>query len=243
MNNQQTIEQMNEMKLYGMLRAFQTTMETNQLQSFTPDQMISQLIQAEWEDRQQRRITRNLKAAHFRYQAVVEDIDFLHARNLDKNLMLRLADCSYLDKKENVLITGLTGVGKSYIASALGNQACLKGYKVVYFNTGKLFSMLKRAKADASYHKVISRIEKQDLLILDDFGLQPLDNEKRLALMEIIEDRIGIKSTIITAQVPVAKWYDIIGENTIADAILDRLVHDSHRIQLEGESMRKKRRK
>ena len=137
------------------------------------------------------------------------------------------------------MITGCTGIGKSYIASALGNQACLKGYKVFYTNITKLFAKLKMMKADGSYLREISRIEKQDLLILDDFGLQPLDNQNRAALMELIEDRHGRKSTIITSQLPVKEWYDVIGEKTLADAILDRLVHDANRVDIDGDSMRK----
>ncbi|MEH6705213.1 MAG: ATP-binding protein, partial [Galbibacter orientalis] len=143
--------------------------------------------------------------------------------------------------KENILITGSTGVGKSFIASALGYQACSLGYKVKYYNINKLFGKLKSAKADGSYLKEIDRIEKQDLIILDDFGLQQLDNTKRQAFMEIIEDRHGKKSTIIASQLPVINWHEIIGEQTIADAILDRLVHSAHRVDLKGESMRKKR--
>ena len=161
-------------------------------------------------------------------------------RNLDKNQLMRLADCNFIRKHENVLITGSTGIGKSYIASAIGNQACMLGHKVLYANTAKLFSRLKMAKSDGSYIKEISKIEKQDLLILDDFGLQPMDNQMRSVLMEIIEDRHGNRSTIITSQLPVAKWYDVIGDSTLADAILDRLVHESHRVELIGESLRRK---
>ena len=155
-------------------------------------------------------------------------------------MMMRFADCSFVEKHENVLITGSTGIGKSFVASALGNQACMLGYSVIYANAAKLFSKLKMTKADGSYVKEIVRIEKQDLLIIDDFGLQPLDAQNRNMLLEIMEDRHGNRSTIITSQLPVAKWYDVIGEQTIADAILDRIVHDAHRIELIGESLRKK---
>jgi len=147
---------------------------------------------------------------------------------------------SFINKGENILITGATGVGKSYLSSALGHQACQSGYKTLYFNTQKLFSRLKMLKADGSYTKEISRMEKYDLLILDDFGLAPLDSTARMFLLEIIEDRHGRKSTIISSQLPVAKWYEVIGESTIADAILDRMVHTAHRIELKGESLRKK---
>jgi DNA replication protein DnaC len=159
---------------------------------------------------------------------------------LEKNQILRFAECKFINNGENILITGSTGIGKSYLASALGNQACTLGYKVYYSNATKLFSKLKMTKADGSYIREISRIEKQDLLILDDFGIQPLDNQSRSALMEIIEDRHGKRSTIITSQLPVKEWYDVIGEKTVSDAILDRLVHDAHRIELIGESLRRK---
>ena len=151
-----------------------------------------------------------------------------------------MSDGSFLEKKENILITGATGVGKSYLSSALGHQACQLGYRTLYFNTQKLFTRLKMLKADNSYVREISRIEKYDLLILDDFGLAPLDSVARMILLEIIEDRHDRKSTIISSQLPVAKWYEVIGESTIADAILDRMVHTAHRIELKGESLRKK---
>jgi DNA replication protein DnaC len=154
--------------------------------------------------------------------------------------VLRLADGSFIDKKENILITGATGVGKSYLASAFGHQACQLGYRTLYFNTQKLFSKLKMMKADGSYTREMTKIEKYELLILDDFGLQQLDNTARMILLEIIEDRHGRKSTIIASQLPVAKWYEIIGDSTVADAILDRMVHTAHRLELKGESLRKK---
>ena len=154
---------------------------------------------------------------------------------------MRFAECHFINKAENILITGSTGIGKSYIASAIGNQACSLGYKVLYASSDKLFSRLKMAKADGSYIKEIARIEKQDLLIIDDFGMQPFDNGSRGALMEIIEDRHGKRSSIITSQLPVKKWHDTIGEKTVADAILDRIVHDAHRIELAGESLRKRK--
>jgi DNA replication protein DnaC len=171
----------------------------------------------------------------------LEQIQYEGHRAIDKNQIERLAQCNFIAKHENILISGSTGTGKSYLASALGHQACLLGYKTLYFNTSKLFSILKMAKADGSYTKEINRIEKQQLLIIDDFGIQPLDALNRAALMEIIEDRHEKASTIITAQVPVSKWHEVIGETTIADAIMDRIVHGAHRIALTGESMRKKK--
>ena len=230
---------MSQMKLYGMQRAYQTLMETGQQHALTNDEAISLLIQSEWEEREGRKVDRYLKNARFRYQASIEELDFDSSRSLDKTLIMRLAEGSFIKRKEDVLLTGPTGVGKSFLASALGHQACHNGYRVIYFNTQRLFARLKMSKGDGSYFKEIARIEKQDVLILDDFGLAPLDNHQRDALMEIIEDRHGIKSTIISSQLPVSSWYEIIGESTIADAILDRLVHKAHRIELQGGSMRK----
>jgi DNA replication protein DnaC len=239
--NEQTLQKMKQMKFYGMTTAFRTTIQEGRSSALTADEMVSLLIDAEWDDRNNRRIDRNLRNARFRYKANLEQTYFDIDRNLDKNLFIRLSECTYIDRNENVMVTGSTGIGKSYLASALGNQACTLGYKVLYSNSSKLFSKLKMAKADGSYLKEISRIEKLDLLILDDFGLLPLDSYSRATLMEIIEDRHGKRSTIISSQLPIPQWYDIIGEATVADAILDRLVHDAHRIELQGESLRKRK--
>lgn len=240
MNNSETLEKMSSMKFHGMKQAFELSMEVNQSGKMTSDELIAILIEAEYNDRQNRRLERLLKAAKFRYRASVEEIDFSHNRNLNKNEILRLASCDFISKKESIIITGPTGVGKSYLASALGHQACINGYKVLYYNIYKLFTRLKMLKADASDIMEKAKIEKHDLLILDDFGLQELDTENRLSLLEIIEDRHGRKSTIITSQLPVLKWHEAIGDETIADAILDRIVHTAHRIELKGGSLRKK---
>lgn len=238
--NEATLQKMKQMKFYGMAQMFRTSLEDGRMTALTSDEIISMLIESEWDDRNNRRIERNVRNARFRYKANLEQIYFDINRNLDKNQIIRLGECTFINRHENILITGSTGIGKSYVASAIGNQACTLGYKVCYVNTAKLLSKLKMAKADGSYIKEVARIEKQDLLILDDFGLQPFDNNGRSILMEIIEDRHGKKSTIITSQVPVSHWYDLIGEQTIADAILDRIVHDAHRLELIGESLRKR---
>jgi DNA replication protein DnaC len=239
--NETTLAKMRQMKLFGMYGAFKSAIETGKTDSYTMDEFIAHITEAEWDDRQNRKISRTVSNARFRYKAAVEGITYDPSRNIDKNKIIRLAECDYINKAENILITGSTGVGKSYISSALGHQACIEGYKVIYFNMDKLLSRLKMAKADGSYLKEVAKIERQHLVILDDFGLQQLDNQSCLMLLEIIEDRNNKKSMIITSQLPVERWYDIIGEKTVADAIMDRLAYQSHRVELKGESMRKKR--
>ena len=239
--NESTLVRMNQMKLYGMHGAFKTAIETGKTDHYTIDQFMAMLIQAEWDDRNNRKTDRMVKNARFHYNASVEDIIYDDSRNINRNSIIRLADCEYIKQNENLLITGSTGVGKSYIATALGYQACIEGYRVMYYNTTKLFAKLKMAKADGSYLKEMAKLERQHLIILDDFGLQPLDNQNRLILMELIEDRNCKGSVMVTSQIPIKGWYNLIGEKTIADAIMDRLVHQSHRIELAGESMRRKK--
>ena len=210
-------------------------------EQLTADLLIAQLIEAESLSRSHKKMVGNIKAAKFRYQAAIEEIEYTQERNLDKNTILRLANTSFIKRGENVLITGSTGCGKSYIASALGYQACQMGLKVAYYSMSKLLQRLQLSKGDGSFIKELAKIEKQDVIILDDFGLQALDSQNRITLLEIIEDRHNNGSVIVTSQIPVQGWYDIIGEKTIADAILDRLIHQSHRLELKGESMRKKR--
>jgi len=239
--NESTTTKMKQMKLFGMHAAFRTAIETGKTDHYTIDQFMSMMIDAEWDERHNRRIERIIKNARFHYKSSIESINFDESRNLERNQILRLAECDFIEKNENVLITGSTGVGKSYVATALAYQACINGYKVSYFNTSKLFTKLKMAKADGSYLRELAKIEKQDVILLDDFGLQALDSQNRITLLEIIEDRHNKGSIIVTSQIPVQGWYDIIGEKTIADAVLDRLIHQSHRIELHGESMRKKK--
>ena len=239
--NTNTLDKLRKLKFFGMFHAFKSSLETGKTNDYTADELLAHLVDIEWEYRQNRRIDRQLLYARFRYKASVEEIHYHADRSIDRNQVMRLADCTFIDRNENLLITGSTGIGKSYVASAIGHQACILGYKVFYASTPKLFAKLKMAKADGSYMKEVTRIERQQLLILDDFGIQPFDAQSRAALMEIIEDRHGKTSLIITSQLPVSKWHEVIGEKTIADAILDRIVHDAHRLELTGESLRKKR--
>ncbi|MEI6021481.1 MAG: IS21-like element helper ATPase IstB [Bacteroidota bacterium] len=234
------LTKMRQMRLLGMAKAFHLTLESGKNEKFTPDEMITHLIDSEWDERYNRKLDRTLQSARFRYKASIEELSFENKR-IDKNQILRLADCEFVKQKENIIITGSTGIGKSFIASALGHQACALGYRVLYQHSTKLFGRMKIAKADGSYLKELAKIEKQQVLLIDDFGIQPLDAQSRLTLMEIMEDRHGKSSTIITSQIPVNKWHEVIGEETIADAILDRIIHDAHRIEMKGDSLRKKR--
>lgn len=237
----ETLEKLKKLRLLGMARAYETSLENVKFATLSADELVNMLIEAEWDDRLNRNIERRLRNARFRYQSCMESIDYQAERNLDRGQIMRFAECNFIRKHENIIITGSTGIGKSYIATAIGHQACTLGFKVYYANLGKLFSRLKMGKADGSYLREISKIERQDLLIIDDFGLVPIDTQNRSALMEIVEDRHKRSSMIITAQLPVNCWHEVIGEKTIADAILDRIVHDAHRVELRGESLRKSR--
>jgi DNA replication protein DnaC len=232
--------QLNRLRLHGMSRSWQALLETRKSHELTLSEGLELLLQAEEQDRADRRFDQLKKNARFRYQASIEELRLEASRGLDKGLILSLASGDYLAKAESVLISGATGCGKSFLASALGHQACAQGYKVAYYNVQKLLLRTKMARLDGSIYKFFEKISKTDLLILDDFGLTHLEQQQRLDLMELIEDRHAKASTIIASQLPVANWYDVIGEETIADAILDRLVHSSYRIELKGESLRKK---
>lgn len=232
--------QLGHLRLHGMGQSWKAMTETRQHQELTLEQGLEILLQAEQLERENRRFDRLQKNARFRYQASVEEIRYDGSRGIDRSLITRLATGEYLTKGESVLITGATGCGKSFIASALGNQACAQGHKVLYFSTQKLMMKAKMARAEGTVYSFFETLSKTSLLILDDFGLTHLEHQQQLDLMEIIEDRHARCSTIIASQLPVANWFDVIGEETIADAILDRLVHTSHRIELKGESLRKK---
>jgi len=239
MNKNQTIEKMKSMRLNAMAQMHQHHLQNNLYNDSTPDEYIALLADHEWEDRQNKKIQRLLIQAHFRQKATIAEVNYAAVRNLDKNMFNRLSTLDFIAKKQNLILTGASGVGKSYLAQAIGHQACQMGLKTQYYITARLFNRLKLSKVDGTYGKELKRLMKIDLLILDDFGLQAFDNHAREALMDIIEDRFNSKTTIVSSQIPVSAWYDIIGEGTIADAILDRLVNSSHRIDLKGESLRK----
>lgn len=238
MNDIQT--QLNQMRLHGMAAAYQTLTETRQLQKLDLNEGLDLLLQSEALDRQNRRFKRLEYKADFRYKASIEELKTDAARGLSSQLIATLATGNYIKNGESVLITGATGCGKSFLASALGHQACLQGLSVAYYNAQKLMHQLKLSRLDGTIIRLFEKLSKTRLLIIDDFGLTHLEHQHQIDLMEIIEDRHAKMSTIIASQLPVASWFDVISEETIADAILDRLVHTSHRIELKGESLRKK---
>jgi DNA replication protein DnaC len=240
MDNYQTIEKLRQMRLSGAMAELHLQhIKNNKSNDATPDEYLALLTEHEWDSRQNQKVNRLIKQAGFKQKADIAGVDYTAPRNLDKNMFNRLATLDFIKRKENIIITGASGVGKSYLAQAIGHHACVTGDRVIYTNTARLFTRLKLSKTDGTYIKELIKLQKVNLLILDDFGLQAFDNMSREMLMDIIDDRYNKMSTIISSQIPVSVWYDIIGEGTIADAILDRIVNSSHRINLKGESMRK----
>jgi DNA replication protein DnaC len=236
---QETINKLKAMKLSGMVEELKRQINTPQYQELSFEERLGHLVEQEWLNREERRFARRLKEAKLRQRATVEEIDFHTPRNLNKSLILELSTCNWLKHKHNLIITGPTGVGKTYIACALGHRACALGYRVRYYRLPMLLSELALSKGDGSYLKLIKNLSKAQLLILDDWGLNQLNKAEALDLLEVIEERHQISSTLVVSQVPVDLWYKLIGDGTVADAILDRLVHNSYRIEMEGESMRR----
>jgi len=236
-----TLEKLESLRLTGMLTALQEQMGMDDINDLSFEERLGLLVDREAVCRESRRLKTRLRKAKLRHDAAVEDIDFRHPRGLDKSLVLRLTDCNWLKNHENLIITGPTGVGKSYLACAFAQKACRTGYSAIYLRTSRLFENLGLAKGDGRYIKLLTGFAKTDLLVLDDFGLAKLNREHQHDLLEILEDRHGLKSTLVTSQLPVEHWHEQIGDPTMADAILDRLVHSAHKIQLKGGSMRKKK--
>ncbi len=236
----QTIDKMKQLRLHQMANIHHQRITENLHQDYSIDEYTNLLVDQEWEDRQNRKMERLIQSAKFKIPASISQIDYKSNRGLDRDVVNKLALLGFIKHKQNVILTGPAGVGKSFIAQALGYQACINGIKTLYQNTARFLAILKFAKIDGTYLKHLAKLNKINLLILDDFGLQKLDNVEREVLMDLIEDRHDRSSTMIASQIPISKWYDVIGEGTIADAILDRIVHSAHRITLKGESLRKK---
>nr|WP_320010896.1 IS21-like element helper ATPase IstB [uncultured Desulfobulbus sp.] len=236
-----TLEKLYTLRFTGMAAALDEQMQMNSLADMSFEERLGLLLDREITARETRRLQTRLRAAKLRQDGCIEDIDFRHPRGLDKSLALRLASCDWIRERNNLIITGPTGVGKTYLACAFAQKACREGLNTLYLRTTKLFEDLALAKGDGRYLKLLKAFAKADLLVLDDYGLVQLGREQRHDLLEILEDRHGLKSTLVTSQLPVDHWHKQIGDPTVADAILDRLVHTAHKIQLKGESMRKKK--
>ncbi|MCF6179220.1 MAG: IS21-like element helper ATPase IstB [Geopsychrobacter sp.] len=236
-----TMEKLNTLKLTGMVKALIEQQQMAEVDSLGFEERLGLLVDREATERENRKLGTRLKKAKLRQSASIEDLDFRRSRGMDKALILSLAACAWITKGINVLICGPTGVGKSHLACALAHKACLEGYTALYLRLPRLFEELRLAKADGRYGKLMLSYAKTDLLVLDDWGLSPMSDPQRRDLLELMENRYGLKSTIITSQLPVTAWHEAIGDPTLADAILDRIVHNAHKIELKGESMRKNR--
>lgn len=230
---------MKRLKLQGMAAAYEAILALPLNQHPTAHEMIAVLIDAETQSKSQRRTELFLRTSKLRYRATLSEVQCSEQRNLDTQTISALADGSYITRAENILISGATGCGKSYLACALGNQACAQGFRTLYFNLNRLTEQIALAKAEGSLLKWLNSIKKTNLLILDDFGIQPIPQQISIILLQILEDRYEANSTIICSQLPIANWYEYLSEPTIADAILDRVIPKAHRIELKGKSRRK----
>jgi DNA replication protein DnaC len=235
-----TLEKLQSLKLFGMVKALEEQVQMADLGELGFEERLGLLVDREVTERQNRKLRTRLKKAKLRLNASLEDIDYRHPRGLDKSLLLRLASCQWIEEHDNVLITGPTGVGKSFLACALAHKACREGYRTLYFRLPRLLQELAMARGDGRYGKILTNLAKTDLLVLDDWGLQALDDNGRRDILEILEDRHKVRSTVVTSQLPLQHWHEAVGDQTLADAILDRLVHNAYKINLKGESMRKK---
>ncbi len=238
-----TLDKIEQLRLFGMAKALREQLQNQKATALNFEERLGLLVDREMNDRENRRLTTRLKTAKLRVSAAIEDIDFRQPRGLDKSLIMSLASNQWITEHHNLLIIGPTGVGKSYLACALSHKACRDGHGVLYQRLPRLLEELALSHNDGRYRKMMKSLLKADLLVLDDFGLSPLTTEQQRDLLEIIEDRYDRRSTLVTSQLPVKHWHDILAEPTLADAILDRLVHNAYKIELKGESMRKSRSK
>ena len=234
-----TLEKLHALRLTGMAQAFEEQINMPQIDSLSFEERLGLMVDREMTQRENRHLKTRLQKAKLRQTAAIEDVDYRHPRGLDRALMTKLASCAWISHHHNVLITGPTGCGKTFLACALAHKACREGYTAHYLRVPRLLQDLHIAKGDGRYGKILSGLARTHLLVFDDWGLSKLTDEQRHDLLEIIEDRHGLRSTIVATQLPLDKWHDIIGDPTLADAILDRLIHNAYKIALKGESMRK----
>jgi len=242
MLNQQTLDQLYLMKLIGMAEGFKEQIEQSTFGELSFEERFGILVERQWNWKENKRLKRLLKEARLKLQASIEDIDYRTPRGLEKSVILSLASCNWIRNHQNLLISGPTGVGKTFLGCAFAQKACREGFRTLYLRSPQLFYQVALARADGSYATLMKRLAKTHLIVIDDLGLAPLGATERRDLLEVIEDRHGSGSTLVTSQLPIENWHDHIGDPTIADAILDRLIHNAHRIQLKGDSMRKKQR-
>ncbi len=239
-----TLDKLNTLRLTGMARAFEEQLHMDDIDNLSTEERLGLMVDREMTERDARRLKNRLRKAKLRHpEACVEDIDYRHPRRLDRALMTKLATSQWLREQLNVLLCGPTGIGKSWLGCALANKACRDAFSAFYTRVPRFLRELTRAKGDGSYPKLLATLAKTDLLVFDDFGAGKLNDENRHDLLEILEDRYALRSTLVTSQYPVNTWHDVIGDPTLADAILDRLVHNAYKLELDGKSMRKNRKK
>jgi len=235
-----TLEKLEDLRLRGMLKALQDQAQTPEIESLGFEERLGLMIDREITERDNRRLKTRLRKAKLRQEAAIEDINYRHSRGLEKSMVLKLASCQWIADHRNLLITGPTGVGKSYLACAFAHKACREGYSAIYVRLPRLGRELSLAKADGSYGKLLAQWAKTDLIVLDDWGIAPLSDEHRRDLLEILEDRYDRAATLVASQFPVEKWHAYLDDPTVADAILDRLIHNAYRIELDGDTLRKR---
>jgi DNA replication protein DnaC len=236
---EQTLEKLYAMRLNGMADAFKEQMMQPDMNDLSFEERFAFLVDRHWTFRENRRLQTLLRNARLKDNACIEDIDYKSPRGISKSLVLSLSGCDWIKNAQNIIVTGPTGVGKTYLACAFANSACRKGFSALYKRSSRLFQEIAIARADGTYPKLMNKIAKANVLIIDDFCITPVKDAERKDLLEVIEDRQGLSSTIISTQIPVKNWFEAIGDPTIADAVLDRLIHNAHKIDLKGESMRK----
>jgi DNA replication protein DnaC len=243
MLNQQTLDKLHTLKLHGLADAFRVQLETTEASQLSFEERFALLVDQQWLWKENRALERRLRAAHLKERGVIEDVDYQHPRGLDRKLVRTLSSSEWVRQHQSVLLLGPTGIGKTWLACALAQKACRDGFSVLHKRTSELFRELAVAHADGRIGQMLLRLSRIDVLLLDDFAMAPLKDAERRDFLEICDDRYQRRAMILTSQMPVAHWHEQIGDPSLADSILDRLIHNAYRIELKGESLRKKRRK